>query len=113
MHVWLNPTLTDLDMLLTDKRGMLTRTDLHVWQASEMTHNEFCRQSGIDGVRLGLGPETVWVNDEVLVSDQFGWIFGGAGTDVVERQAMLAAYLRSNPRLAMVYPDGFKTGGYS
>jgi hypothetical protein len=103
----LNPTLAGL-------RGLLAETDLYVWQSSNILHSDFEKYQNIFGMKLGLRTGIIQVNDETVDQpEQFPWIFTDTDMDIEERRNLVEKYLKTNKRIAVIYPQSFKVVWYS
>jgi hypothetical protein len=124
--VWLNPANSEfagaIDQAcpgaLSGLRGLVTATDIYVWQSVNLTHGDVERLTGIHGVRLALRSREIQVNDEtVALPEHFPWMFPDPVRveimDIEDRRAAVARGLQTNSRLQAIYPSVFKIGWYS
>jgi len=121
-QVWKNPTKQEFRNAIkhgssTDGlRGLLTGTDLYIWQSINLLHADFERDTTILGVRIALRSDEVRVNDETIDQpEHFPWIFTKDvfDMDIEARRTIVAAWLLSNDRLNRLYANGFKVTWYS
>jgi hypothetical protein len=122
-RVWKNPSKREFAGAVrtgatAGLRGLLTASDLYVWQATNLLHTDFERDAAISGVRVALRSGEIQVNDETVDQpEQFPWIFpqpeSVAEMDIDDRRSMVTAWLRANVRLKRVYPDVFTVMWYS
>jgi hypothetical protein len=100
---------------LSGLRGLLTQSNLYIWQSVNLLHADFERDTGIHGIRLALRSGEVFVNDEtVAMPEHFPWLFPDAvAMDVDDLREAAAGWLRANARLRAIYPTGFRLGWYS
>lgn len=122
-RVWKNPTNREFAGAIqrgatSGLRGLLTGSDLYVWQSLNLLHTDFERDAAVSGVRVALRSGELQVNDETVDQpEHFPWIFPQPGAvvnlDVDDRRAIVATWLLANPRLKRVYPESFKTTWYS
>ena len=110
-RVWRNP-----DELTNEMRGLLTQSDLYVWQNPELLHVDFERGTGIEGVRIALRERTVLANNEtVALPEHFPWLFPdlrqAEAMDIDDRRIMVTDHLSA--RLRHIYPGGFTVFWYS
>lgn len=124
-RVWRNPSRREFVTALRSStadtaglRGLLTETDLYVWQSINLLHIDFERDTGLLGVRIALRPTEVQTNDEsVALPEQFPWIFPdrtqAEATDIEDRRAIVTTYLQANDRLKRLYVTGFHVAWYS
>lgn len=119
--VWRNPSSAEFGSIRAAVAGtfraILTESDLYLWQAAHLSHADFVRQAGIDGVRLQLHTSTVFVNEETAVTpDRFPWFYADLGTalvaDMEVRCCLVTVALAGNPKLGNLYPGGFKVDWY-
>lgn len=120
--VWRNPSQRELVNQIAKAphgregmRAMLTEHDLYFWQSANVLHGDFSRQTGIDGVRVTLHQDgIVQANEETVgVPEEFPWIFtDGDAMDIADRRLLVETWLRSNRRLAVIYPGGFRVSWY-
>jgi hypothetical protein len=124
-RVWKNPSKQEFgtairlssDSSTEGLRGILTATDLYVWQSVNLLHADFERETGIQGVKLALRAGVIRVNDEtVALPEHFGWIFPSSvqadQLDMDDRWSLVAMWLDTNRRLSRIYPQGFTIEGY-
>jgi hypothetical protein len=125
-RVWRNPSTAGFadavreasGAALAGLRGLVTATDLYVWQSTSLLHTDFERQMGISGIRVALRSGELQVNDETIDQpEHFPWVFPQshlvAEMDIEDRRATVAAWLRASARLRRVYPRGFNVVWYS
>jgi hypothetical protein len=120
-RVWKNPTKREFASAISRSataglRGLLTASDLYVWQSINLLHTDFECNAAVSGVRVALRPGELQVNDETVDQpEHFPWIFPLSVTemDIEDRRTIVATWLLSNLRLKHVYPDGFKVTWYS
>jgi hypothetical protein len=122
-RVWKNPTKREFAGAIkrgitTGLRGLLTASDLYVWQSTNLLHIDFEHDAAITGVRIGLRSGELHINDETVDQpEHFPWIFPQpdaiADMDMEDRRAIVTAWLLANPRLKRVYPNGFRSVWYS
>ena len=120
-RVWKNPTQHGFASAITDGataglRGMLTATDLYVWQSRHLPHAAFERDAAVSCVRVALRAGELQVNDETVAQpEHFPWIFRPPDTDIdiEDRRAIVSAWLVAHARLKPVYPGGFKLTWYA
>jgi hypothetical protein len=98
--------------------GILTPTDLHVWQRVDVLHVDFERETGVIGVRLRLRSGGISVNDEtVALPPHFPWVFSDlasvAAMDMDDRREAAGGWLQANALLKPIYPQGFRVVWYS
>lgn len=110
-QVWRNP-----DGLANEMRGLLTQSDLYVWQSPELLHADFERGTGLAGVHVTLREHAVLANNEtVALPEYFPWLFPdlrqAEAMDVEDRRTMVADHL--GVRLRNIYPGGFTVLWYS
>lgn len=110
-RVWRNP-----DELTNEMRGLLTQPDLYVWQSPELSHTDFERGTGIEGVHITLREHAVLANNEtVALPEYFPWLFPDLGQaeamDIEDRRTMVTDHL--GVRLKHIYPTGFTVFWYS
>jgi hypothetical protein len=123
--VWANPSDNRLAEAihrtppggLAGLRGLLTQSDLYIWQSVNLLHSDFERDTGLQGVRLALRSAEVLVNDEtVALPEHFPWVFTEgaeiASADIEDRRTTVAERLQGNARLQAIYPCGFTVGWY-
>ena len=120
--VWTNPSDQDAAKLLAGSRdehsslrAILTEHDLYVWQGKHVPHGDFVRRVGVDGVRIRLRPDMVFVNEETVgMPSAFPWIFqiDGDALDIGYRREIVEQWLQANSRLAAFYPNGFTVNWY-
>jgi hypothetical protein len=124
--VWTNPSEVEFAKAidrgtaeeLAGLRGLLTRSNLYIWQSVNLLHANFERDTGIVGVRLGLRSGEVQANDETVATpEHFPCVFPdaprAAAIGVDDRREAAAAWLRANTRLKPIYPCGFRIVWYS
>jgi hypothetical protein len=125
-RVWRNPSTPEFadavrqasGAALAGLRGLVTATNLYIWQSTNLLHTDFEGQSGISGIRVALRTDELQVNDETVDQpEHFPWVFPNPGLiaemDVEDRRAIVAAWLLSSARLRGVYPHGFRVVWYS
>jgi hypothetical protein len=118
-RVWKNPSKREFAGAVrtgatAGLRGLLTASDLYVWQSANLLHTDFERDAAISGVRVALRSGEIQVNDETVDQpEQFPFIFENGDADIEERRTIVAAWLRANVRLKRVYPDVFTVTWYS
>jgi hypothetical protein len=110
-QVWQNPTNYNFGM-----RGLLTQSDIYVWQSDHLSHADFERATGIEGLQITLRAGQVHANNEtVALPEHFPWVFPDRGQaeamDVEDRRKMVTEHLGN--RLRHVYPTGFIVHWYS
>ena len=99
-------------------RGLLTASDLYIWQSMNLLHADFEKKTGIEGVRIALRSSLILINDEtVAMPEHFPWIFPDPAeatqTDIEDRWTIVARWIKANKRLAPIYPyGGFLIDGY-
>jgi hypothetical protein len=125
-RVWKNPSAPEFagavrrgsSATLAGLRGLVTKTEVYIWQSTNLLHTDFEGQSGISGIRVALRSEELQVNDETVDQpEHFPWVFPQpnvvAEMDIEDRRAIVAAWLLSNAHLGYIYSDGFKVAWYS
>ena len=110
-QVWENPTELTFGM-----RGLLTQSDLYVWQSEHLLHADFERHTGIQGMHIALGEGAVHANNEtVALPEHFPWVFPNREQaemmDIDDRRQVVKEHLSG--RLRDVYPTGFIVLWYS
>ncbi|MDO9707644.1 hypothetical protein [Paracraurococcus lichenis] len=95
---------------LAGTRGLLTATDLLVWQNGTVFHDDVERATGLRGLHLVLRNADVGVSLDALDPGMGPpWLLpAGEAT----RREAVTAWLRANPRLAALYPEGFGIDWY-
>jgi hypothetical protein len=97
-------------------RGLLTHADIYVWR--DLSHSEFERETGIEGMRLILRTWEVQANDEsAALPEHFPWVFPdrekAEAMDIEDRRKVVADYLQANVRLKRIHTAGFTVVWYS
>jgi hypothetical protein len=103
---------------LVGMHGLLTETDLLVWQSTTLLHADVERVAGLRGVRIMLRNSGVRVeNETVAMPERFPWLFPDAvrtaELEVEERRQAVAAWLTTNRRLCVLYPSGVEIDWYA
>jgi hypothetical protein len=121
--VWKNPNKREFASAIkrgvtAGLRGLLTGTDLYVWQSVNLLHIDFERDAAVSGVRVALRSGEIQVNDETVAQpEHFPWIFpqpqAADAMDIEDRRTLVETWLLSNVRLKRAYPTGFKVTWYS
>lgn len=103
--IMINPTSSQIKrMLKTAAYGDLRATldqdgDLYVWDADAITHGDVEMDHGIDGLRLNVDCERVWINlaggaqellDEPEKVDAFFETYGHSGSTLENQEAIIA-----------------------
>src|SRR5690349_19350200 len=72
-RAWKNPSSREFAAALSRQhvdssglRGILTQSDLYVWQSANLLHVDFERSTGVEGAKLGLRRDALQVNDETV-----------------------------------------------
>jgi hypothetical protein len=93
-------------------RGLLTQSDLYVWENVDLLHADFERLTGIEGMRIVLRAGEVHADNEtVALPEHFPWVLADTETlDVDERRRIVMEHLHS--RLQHIYPTGFTVFWY-
>ena len=92
-------------------RGLLTQSDLYVWESVDLLHSDFERLTGVQGMRIVLRAHAVHVNNEtVALPEFFPWVFSNADLDNDDRRHIVKEHLRQ--RLRHIYPTGFAVFWY-
>lgn len=123
-RVWRNPSRREFAAALRSRatdasglRGLVTQTDLYVWQSINLLHPDFERDTAINGIRIALRPDQIMVNDEAVMVEHFPWVFPNQKQaeemDTEDRRNVVADHLKRHPRLSRVYPNGFVVSWYS
>ncbi len=124
-RVWRNPNRQEFATALRSSvadanglRGLLTQSDLYVWQSTNLLHPDFERETCIEGMRIALRASEVRTNHEsVALPDQFCWVFPdrvrAATIDIEDRRKLVSDHLQRNERLKRVYPAEFTVVWYS
>ena len=124
-RVWRNPNRQEFATALRSSaadanglRGLLTLSDLYVWQSTNLLHPDFERETRIEGMRIALRASEVRTNHEsVALPEQSRWVFPDlaqvATMDIEDRRKLVADHLQRNERLKRVYPAGFTVVWYS
>lgn len=109
--VWRNPTEFPTEFA-AGLRGLLTKSDLYVWESVDLLHADFERLTGIEGMRIVLRAGAVHANNEtVALPEHFPWVFAdGDALDNDDRRRIVTEHLRS--RLRDIYPAGFTVFWY-
>jgi|ERR1044072_3301470 hypothetical protein len=111
-RVWQNPAQVQFGGL----RGLLTKTDLYVWQS--MPHQVVEQATAIDGMRLSLRTDQVLVNHETAAfPEHFPWVFPNReqaeAMDIEDRRQIVIDHLKLDAHLNRMYPTGFAVAWYA
>jgi hypothetical protein len=124
-RVWRNPDRQEFATSLrsptadtTGLRGLVSQSDLYVWQSIDLLHSDFERDTGIEGMRIALRANEVQTNDEsAALPAHFPWVFPdraqAEAMDVEDRRKVVSDYLQANVRLQCIYPAGYTIVWYS
>jgi hypothetical protein len=124
-RVWKNPDRQEFATALRSPtadtsglRGLLTRSDLYVWQSINLLHSDFERDTGIEGMRIALRANELQTSDEsVALPAHFPWVFPDCAQaeamDVEDRRKVAIEYLQANVGLKCIYPAGYTIVWYS
>jgi hypothetical protein len=90
---------------------------LYFWQRTGVPHDDFVRQTGIEGVRVALRHNgVVHTNEETVIAPSlYSWVFAphdGDDLDMDRRRQAVEQWLKMNARLRTIYPRGFAVGWY-
>jgi hypothetical protein len=104
------------DCAARSMRGLVTQTDLYVWQS--MNHSAFEQATAINGIRIALRTDQIMVNDEaVAFPEHFPWVFPdreqAEAMDIEDRRKLVTQHLERHTRLNRVYPSGFAVVWYA
>lgn len=124
-RVWKNPSRREFAVALRSRvtdayglRGLITQTDLYVWQSVNLLHPDFEKATAIDGIRIALRSDQIMVNDEtVAFPEHFPWIFPdreqAEAMDIEDRRNLVTDHLKAHVRLSRVYPTSFAVIWYA
>jgi hypothetical protein len=124
-RVWKNPnqpgfaaSLRSSSTDATGLRGLLTKSDIYVWQSINLLHPDFERETDIEGMRIALRAGQVQVNDDpVALPEHFPWVFSdpaqAEAMDIEDRRKIVIDHLQKDARLKRTYPAGFTVIWYS
>jgi hypothetical protein len=121
--VWKNPGCAGFANVVLDAanhdgmRSLLTEDDFFFWQSIALLHDDFIKQTGIDGVKIRLGRDGVLANLETIgAAEAFPWVFAGVDVDDLDmevRREVVERWLRANDRLRLLYGATFPIQWYS